>query len=125
MGLSDVFGSSEFLKASDIQPGRQVDVVIDTVSVKSFEQGGDKLQITFRDKEKSLVCNKTNAEEIAAQHGDKWETNWAGKRISLYQTTVAYEGKTVPCIRVVPMALMKNQLVDTAPAAGLDVEIPF
>lgn len=96
MELSQVF-SSATLKASDLQ-GHEPTVTIETVEMKKFDNG-NKLVISFKGKEKTLVCNKTNANRIAYAYGTNTD-NWIGKQITLYVEPVDFQGSTVEAIRV-------------------------
>jgi hypothetical protein len=96
MDISTVFGGDS-LKAADLQ-GNEPTVVISHVQAKEFDDG-NKLVVSFEGKKKSLVCNKTNANRIAFMYGT--ETNgWIGKKITLYEEMVDFQGKLTPAIRV-------------------------
>jgi hypothetical protein len=96
MRVSEAF-PSEFLKAADLRD-RNIIVVIDHVEMKDI--GGDHKPILFfQGKDRGLVLNKTNANNIAAAHGDDTD-DWTGKEIVLFPAMTDYQGKTVPCIRV-------------------------
>jgi hypothetical protein len=96
MRVSDAFPSN-YLKASDLQ-GRNVTVKIDRTE---FEKIGDdrKLILYFVGKEKGMVLNKTNANNIAYIYGDDTDL-WHGNEITLFEAMVDFQGKTVPAIRV-------------------------
>ncbi len=88
---------SNYLKAADLK-GRNVQV---TMSHAEFETLGNdrKLVLFFEGKEKGLVLNKTNANNIAAGYGDE-TTDWKGQPVILFEAMVDFQGKTVPAIRV-------------------------
>lgn len=96
MKVSQVF-SGEYLKAADLQ-GREPTVVIEKVELKEFDDG-NKFLITFQDKKKGLVANKTNAGRIALLYGDDTD-EWLGKEIVLYTDIVDFQGKPTEAIRV-------------------------
>jgi hypothetical protein len=103
MRVSDAF-PSEYLKASDLHDKRgnpvNVVVVIDRIEMKDV--GDDhKPVVYFQGKDRGLVLNKTNANNIAVMHGEDMD-DWIGKEIQLFSTTTDFQGKTVPCIRVRP-----------------------
>lgn len=110
--ISDVFGSSELLKAADLQ-GHTPTVVIAAVEPRQFKDGG-KLVISFQGKKKKLICNKTNAGRIAYMYGTKFPA-WVGKEIQLYTDLVEFNNKTVEAIRVRPPQ-KRNGQVAAAPA---------
>jgi hypothetical protein len=133
MKVSQVF-SGEYLKASDLQ-GAEHSVVIADVQRKEFDDG-DKLLITFQNRKKSLVANKTNSNTISDAYGDDTD-DWIGKEIVLYSTMVDFQGKRTPAIRVRPPAPRKpisqqatpSPKVNPPPANGasadMNDEIPF
>jgi hypothetical protein len=117
MKLSEAFPSA-FLKAEDLN-NRQVSVTIEAAEIEVIGQGRDrenKLVLTFRGKEKKLICNKTNANSIAAVYGDDTDA-WIGQRITLVSMQVEYQGKMGPAIRVLGPATPAIQRPAAAPAA--------
>jgi len=96
--LSDVF-HGKTLSASDLDEEGQVFTITD-VDVKQFDDG-PKLMISLEETDKAFVANKTNSQTIAQLYGDDTD-EWAGARISLYQTWVDFQGKQVQAIRVKP-----------------------
>ena len=96
--VSEAFPSN-YLKAADLA-GRTVKVTIDKVTFEEIGQTRDRKPIIHFDKvQKGLVLNKTNATEIAAQHGDQMDA-WTGKEIELFSQMVPFQGQNVPAIRV-------------------------
>lgn len=95
--LNEVF-SGDYLKAQDLR-GKSVRVTISTVTLKEFEDG-KKLIINFEGKDKSLVCNKTNASIIQEVLGSDDTDDWEGKSITLTTKKVEFQGNLVPAIRV-------------------------
>ncbi len=88
---------SNYIKAADLK-GRQVSVKMDRAE---FEMIGNdkKLILYFVGKDKGMVLNKTNANNIAMVYGD--DTNdWRDQEIVLFEAMVDFQGKTVPAIRV-------------------------
>lgn len=98
MNINRVF-SGNYLKADDLQ-GRTVRVTIATVEVKDFDDG-KKIILTFQGKDKSLVCNKTNASIIAENVGSADTDDWVGQAVQLCIKKVEFQGNLVPAIRVV------------------------
>jgi hypothetical protein len=116
MKLTDAFPSN-FLKASDLN-GKSVTVTIESAEIEEFGQGQNKenkLVVSFRGKEKSLICNKTNATTIAKLYGDETD-NWIGQRITLAPREVEFQGETVWSIRV---SLQKPASATQAPAPAV------
>ena len=105
--IQDIFGTGTSLKASDLPVGIQVPCVIESVRALQFDDG-NKLELNFVNKEKVLICNKTNANRIADQHGDDY-TLWVGKAICLMADKTDFRGEIVPCVRVVISAVATQQ----------------
>lgn len=96
MKISAAFPSN-YLKAADLND-RNVKVVMDRVEMEDI--GGDHKPILyFQGKDKGLVLNKTNSNNISAAYGDDTD-EWAGRQLVLYPAMTDFQGKTVPCIRV-------------------------
>ena len=97
--LNEMF-PSKFLKAGDID--QDYEVTICEVSQDTLGQGAEqevKFVVHFDEFDKGLVLNKTNANLIAAQHGQDTD-GWIGKKVVLTVEDVAYQGKITPAIRV-------------------------
>lgn len=96
MNINDQF-PSKYLKASDLQ-GRQVTVKMGRVEEEKI--GDDQKPILyFQGKDRGVVLNKTNANNIAAIYGCETE-DWYGKEITLVEAMVDFQGKSVPAIRM-------------------------
>lgn len=126
MKISAAFPSN-YLKAADLQD-RAVRVVMERVAMEDI--GSDhKPVLYFEGKEKGLVLNKTNANNIAAAYGD--DTNdWAGREIELFPTIVDFQGRSVDAIRVrAPRQSAAAPARPASPAAAgrdpMDDNIPF
>ena len=115
MDINAIF-SGNSLKAADLQ-GAEPTVTIETVEAKQFDDG-NKLVIKFAGKEKTFVCNKTNANRIASAYGNNTD-GWLGQKITLYTDQVDFQGKLVDAIRV------KVKRPVTKPAEMHDDEVPF
>lgn len=121
MKVSEVYtGESKYLKAADLQ-GRRITLTMRTTTYEPMKDDGTDMKVIvyFRDKEKGLALNKTNAETIAMLYGDDTD-NWPGNSIELFTTMVEYQGKSVPAIRIAPPA---GQPVQTS--VPIDDDIPF
>ena len=96
MRISGAFPGN-YLKAADLQ-SQDVKVVMDRIVIE--EIGGEhKPVIYFQGHERGLVCNKTNANNIAMAYGDETD-DWIGKEVILYTAMVDYQGRSVEAIRV-------------------------
>ena len=84
--------------------GKDVTVTIEKVQREALMRQGIKEPelrpvLYIKGKDKQLVLNKTNLSAIAKLHGDK-PSQWAGKKVTLYETTTHRGRETVPCIRI-------------------------
>lgn len=96
MRITEYFPSN-YLKAADLQ-GRKVKVVIDRVETEVI--GNETKPILyFKGKDKGMVLNKTNANNIAHAYGDDTD-DWNGAEIILFEAMVDFQGKTVPALRI-------------------------
>lgn len=96
MKISSAFPSN-YLKATDLQD-RNVMVKMDRVSLEKIGED-EKPVLYFVGKEKGMVLNKTNAQNIAIVYGD--DTNdWRDQELVLFPAMVDFQGKTVEAIRV-------------------------
>lgn len=132
MRISEAFPSN-YLKAADLQ-GRNALVKIDRAEYEMIGQD-KKMVLYFQGKEKGMVCNKTNANNIAHLYGEETD-DWRGHEIVLFEAMVDYQGKTVPAIRVrapqrkpapqqaLQIAPKRMAEVDTA-GDDMNDEIPF
>jgi hypothetical protein len=99
MKISEVF-PSKFLKSDDLPDDEDALVTIVDAQLEPVgPDKEDKLCLRFREFEKALVCNKTNADVIGELYGDDTD-EWLGKKIWLYVTEVSFQGKTTMAIRV-------------------------
>lgn len=130
--IQDAFPSN-YLKASDLK-GAQPVVTIDRVEFEPVGRQKEMKPILYLvGKEKGIVLNKTNANNITGLAGTSETDEWRGVRIRLYATHVEFQGETVEAIRVKaapPQAAMARQappppppVEDVAPLT--DDDIPF
>ncbi len=99
MRVSEAF-PSKWLAAADLQ-GRTVPVVISHIKVEEVGQNPTehKPVVYFQNKEKGLVLNITNANNLAVAYGDEMG-DWHGKPVELFVTQTEYKGKPVQGLRV-------------------------
>ena len=96
MNINEAFPSA-YIKAADLK-GRNVLVKIDRVEQEMI--GNDKkLVLYFQGKDRGMVLNRTNANNIGALYGDEMD-DWCDQEIILFEAMVDFQGKTVPAIRV-------------------------
>lgn len=84
--------------------GRDVTVTIERVTGGTLVGTGGKSNkkpvLYFKNTEKGLALNITNARVIAGLYGGFDSDTWVGKKITLYPTTTTFGSQTVGCIRV-------------------------
>lgn len=132
MNINEAF-PSKYLKADDLQ-GREVTVQIDHVAMEEVGKDKDvRAALYFRNKEKGIVLNKTNATNIAAAYGPNTD-DWSGQPVTLFTAWVDFQGKSVQAIRVRPASngqSVKPPVAKPAPKqtaaadADMDDSIPF
>ena len=123
---------SKHLKAADIK-GKEVRVVIDRVEIEEMQDGEHKPVIYFQNKEKGVVCNRTNADTLSETYTDNTDA-WTGRQAILFTVkTKDPSGRTVDGIRIrvpaqqvaaKPMLKAVTQESED-PAAGMNDDIPF
>lgn len=89
---------SEYLKAEDIGNAMPT-VTIQTVDLKDFGNGDQKLVLHFIGKEKCLPLNKTNAGTMQALYGDDTD-QWCNRQVMLFTMPVDFNGKKTMAIRL-------------------------
>lgn len=106
MKISDEFPST-YVKASDLG-GREIRVTM--VNVEREKIGTDtKLVLYFKDAQKGLVLNKTNAYTIGDAYGEDTE-DWYGQPLILFSVKTDYQGKVVNATRCrIPTAKDKRE----------------
>ena len=98
--LNDLY-PSRYLKPADIDDDDLV-LTIDKVLVEEMgfvDRKETKPVLYFRNLDKVLVLNRTNANTIANLYGDQL-SNWTGKQVSLFIAEVNFQGKVMPGIRI-------------------------
>jgi hypothetical protein len=99
----DLMFPSRYLKAADFE-GKPVALTIAEVFRDKVQMANgskaEKYIVRFRETDKELILNKTNAKAVAKALGEPKAVNWAGERITLKPTTCEAFGEMVPCIRV-------------------------
>lgn len=96
MNINDQF-PSKFLKANDLD-GKQIIVTMRDCVVESI--GEDKRPVLyFVGKDKGVVLNKTNANNVGDAYGPDTD-EWVGKKVVLYTAFVDFQGKSIESIRI-------------------------
>lgn len=113
MKVSDYYGSS-WLSHEDLDDDGEVHIVTIKECYEAEFEGDDdddakkkpaqtKIAVEFKEFDKPLLLNKTNAGTIVGLYGNDTE-EWIGNRIGIYATEVQFGKKMVGAIRVKPRA---------------------
>ena len=127
MDINSVYPStSGYLRAADLK-GRDSVVTVQRFTLEDLGDKAEKPVIGFQESEKRLVLNRTNAAQMQQLFGAETE-GWIGKRLTLYPTTVNYQGDMVACIRL--RGAEQFAAPPAAPPGGAaprltDADIPF
>ena len=99
----DLMFPSRYLKAADFE-GKSVALTISEVIRDKVQmatgQKAEKYILRFKETDKELILNKTNAKAVAKTLHEPKAVNWPGARIVLKPTTCEAFGEIVDCIRV-------------------------
>ena len=114
---------SKWLRAADIG-GRTVKVEIHSVDMEQFQDGTSKPAVYFKNKDKALILNKTNATTIAASYGNDTDA-WAGKPLELFSMKVQGPSGLVDGLRVRVPDEPKPAQPQPDDLGDLDDDIPF
>jgi CRISPR/Cas system-associated protein Cas5 (RAMP superfamily) len=96
-----MFAPSKYIAAHELG-GKDHTLTIAKVEAGEVESMGateKKCIVTFKEAQKPLAANKTNARAIASMYSND-TTKWVGQRITIYPTTTRLKGETVECVRV-------------------------
>lgn len=117
----DLLYPSKYVKGAELG-GKDVTVTIESIEPRHELQRTDKSKdykpiLNFKEAEKAMVLNKTNAQTIAAMYGPE-AMEWIGKRITLYCKKVEAFGKMHDAIRIrakVPAAKAARPAAESPP----------
>jgi hypothetical protein len=106
MKAYDLF-PSKFMKVVDLE-GQELTATISSVELEQV--GDDKKPVAYfkGGKLKALVLNKTNFESIEEISGSDETDDWDGVKITLFPSTVRFNGQKVPCVRVKAPAVVSE-----------------
>jgi hypothetical protein len=110
--VSDVY-SGAGLKADDDVPDLEdggLIVTIKDAEIKDFDNG-TKIILKFKETDKDLILNKTNADTLTKMFESDDTDDWNGRKIKLYATDVSYQGKAMRGIRVYSKPVKKEPAV--------------
>ena len=122
MNINSAF-PSKYLKASDADS--DLVLTITKVTVERVGQGAkaeDKPIVYFKEVERGLCCNKTNAKLISQICKSDDTDDWTGKQIKIIATEVEYQGELVMSLRV--RSVEKTKVVKKAAPAADEADTP-
>jgi Flp pilus assembly secretin CpaC len=94
---------SRYLKAADFE-GKPVSLTIAEVFRDNVQMANgskaDRYIVRFRETDKELILNKTNAKAVAKVLAEPKAVHWAGEKIILKPAKCEAFGEIVDCIRV-------------------------
>ena len=93
--LSEMF-PSKYLQASDVE-GQAYTLTVEQLMQEDVADGEKKWIIHFREAQKGLVLNRTNANTLEWLYGSDTDM-WLGKQIVLFTEMTSYMGK--PCLGI-------------------------
>lgn len=125
MNINSAF-PSKYLKATDAEE-KDLILTIAKVKIETVGQGAKAEQkpvVYFKEVEKGLCCNKTNARLIASIAKSDDTDDWSGTQIRLISTEVEYQGELMAALRVrnVAKGAKSAPAVDVRRPSGRDYE---
>lgn len=119
---------SKYLKADgDLPDEGNLVLTMDRVDLEDVGSAGDtemKPVLYFRETDKGLVLNKTNASTISSLYSPETD-EWRGKKIALFSQEVDFQGRQVLAIRVRMKKPAAPQSVAVAAKGADDDTDPF
>jgi hypothetical protein len=96
--VSDVYKSS-YLRAADLE--EPLTVTIKSASIEELgEDKDEKIVVLFKELDRGLVLNRTNADYLSMICKSDDTDDWADVRVGLFVQPVSFKGKLVDSIRV-------------------------
>ena len=91
---------SKFMKATDLEDGEELVLIMDRVRTEEVGQDKElKGILYFEEQDKGLVLNRTNARILEELYGPNFP-DWRGRKITLFVREVDFKGKTTLGLRV-------------------------
>jgi hypothetical protein len=135
---------SKYLKAEDVEDEHPTVTITHITREEVGKERDRKPVIFFKEFDKGVVLNKTNATNISKMYGSDTD-NWPGKTVVLGTAMVDFNGESKPAIRIWPPKRQAGQQQPQAatrmgsvnapldngqrpfapPADDLDSDIPF
>lgn len=98
--IDDIYtGGGENIKGADLKGYDPITLTIAKIEKVDFNDG-PKVKLFFKETDKGLILNKTNAKRIASIHGSTKPVDWIGKSVVLAHEIVEYQDKQTDGVRV-------------------------
>lgn len=122
INMNDAF-PSKWLKADDIDG--DTPVTIQDVQMQNIGDDERKPVIWFREFDKGMVLNKTNATNVSSLYGPDSDA-WIGRPMTLATAMVDFQGKSTRALRLYPPPRQSkaNASVQTSHQRPLNNEAP-
>ena len=105
-----------YLGSYSLDPGQELILTISEVKtemVKNTDGKEEQCMVCYwKEAEKPMILNKTNAKATAKATGSNYVEDWAGKRICIYTARVKAFGDTVDALRIREKTPTKRPLSD-------------
>jgi hypothetical protein len=121
--VDDVY-KERWLKAIDLPDDDLVVTISDVNDEVIGPEKEQKLILSFKEIEKQLVLNKSNATILKNQFSNR-PRQWVGKMITLYATEVNFAGKVTLSIRIRLKGLAQTEPVPVQPPDHQVDELPW
>ena len=97
----------DYIGAYSLDRGKDMTLTIDYVNREIITgTGGKKEECTvlhFKEAQKPMILNRTNAKTIQKIYGTPYIEEWAGKRITLFASVTKLADEEVECLRIRPV----------------------
>ena len=97
----------DYIGAYSLDRGKDMTLTIDYVNREIITgTGGKKEECTvlhFKEAQKPMILNRTNAKTIQKIYGTPYIEEWAGKKITLFASVTKLADEEVECLRIRPV----------------------
>lgn len=116
----------DYLGAYSLNEGQDMTITLQNVKREMVTGNGGKKEecmVAYIKGNKPMILNRTNAKSIEKLYGPYIE-DWAGKQVTLYESSTRVGGDTVACLRIRPTVTAngvkpKKKMDDTRFAEGM------
>lgn len=107
---------SKFLRAADVPQGKFFTLTIASVTLEDVgtENASDvKPVMYFKETQKGMVLNKTNAHAVEWAYGPETDT-WPGNQVELFTEMTMFQGRPTPGLRLRKPGAMTAATVESS-----------